>query len=146
MDLNGVFKNNVLFLQQQLRLNNAQIATIANSKGFTLTKAYVGKFLNPAKTTNISLDKVDTIAAVFNKRPVDLLNPLGFDENANPKGVEHLLNTAMLSESILDVDIVMKELNVVNAQFRAKAIAVVYEHKVTGGDTDLRSLLTTLLK
>ena len=98
MSTNEVFKNNVLFLQQQLRMKDSHIADIAQSKGKALTKSYVGKVLNSAKVTNITLDKVDAFAVAFNQRPIDLLNPLGFDKDGNPKGVEHSLNIEVTTQ------------------------------------------------
>ena len=146
MNLNEIFKNNVLFLQQQLRLKNAQIATIASTKGYALTKAYVGKLLRPSVMTNVSLEKVSAFSTVFNQRPIDMLNPLGFNENGSPKGTEHLLNVDVLSSCIIDIDTVMTELNIVDTTLRAQAIAVVYDHKMKNDEINVRAILSTLLE
>ncbi len=148
MNLNEIFKNNVLFLQQQLRLKNAQIATIASTKGYALTKAYVGKLLKPSVMTNVSLEKVSAFSTVFNQRPIDMLNPLGFNENGSPKGTEHLLNVDVLTESIMEVETLMEESELVDAQFRAQAVTLVYDHKMQNNksQSSLRSVLSALLE
>jgi hypothetical protein len=146
MSTNKVFKDNALFLQQHLRMKDSHIADIAQSKGKDLTKSYVGKVLNSAKVANITLDKVDAFAAAFNQRPIDLLNPLGFDEDGNPKGVDHLLNIEVLEQSVLEVDEIVQQTGVTEKSFKAKAIALVYAHKVSGDDANLPALLTQLLK
>lgn len=148
MNLNKVLKNNLLFLQQHQQIKNAQIAALAGLKGYDLTKSYVGKILNVSKVANVSLDKVCAFSAVFEHRPVDMLNPLGFKEDGSPQGTEDLLNEDILLDSIVEVETVMQELNITNPQFKARAITVIYAYKKKNDDTkpDLRSVLQELAK
>ena len=145
MSSNQVFKQNALFLQHYLGLKDVHIADMARAKGKALTKSYVGKILKNSANANISLDKVDAFAAVFEQRPIDLINPLGFDENGISIGHTSVLNVELLSQSIVEVESILSHMNVKDSEFKAKAIALVYGHKASGKEGDFENVLRQLL-
>ena len=144
MDSNAAFKRNAKQLQRVLKLKAANIATLARSKGHNLTKVYVGAVLNVDKVTNITLAKLDAFAEVFGQRPMDLLNPLGFDDNGQVKGAAGGLNNQWLEQSIIEVEQLMLEANLSDSAIKARAIALIYDHKTHGDEQSLNLLLQQL--
>ncbi|MFT4924116.1 MAG: hypothetical protein ACI8WB_000194 [Phenylobacterium sp.] len=145
-DLNEIFIVNARLLRGVLGLNNNQIANTATSRGYNLSRSYVGKVLDAKHIVNIGLDKVAAFCAGLGQRPVDMFNPLGFTDG-KPQGITHLLDEDVLDESIAHVEMVMEQMEVVDPTFKHRAITIVYAHKMKGGDiANVRHELKLLLQ
>ncbi|MEJ6476628.1 helix-turn-helix domain-containing protein [Pseudoalteromonas piscicida] len=141
MDSNSALKRNLQFLLAHRGLNNASLASLSTNAGYDLTKSYVGKILKNKEHSNISLSKVDGIAAVLNVTPMALINPLGFSSDGTPH--DSAINLTILSQCIVEARSISAEVGIDNPEFEARVIALYYQAQLTG---DTEQLHTSLLK
>ena len=132
MSIKSILSKNGVQLRSIKGWNNADIVRSAlENKGIKIHASTVSNILDKGKP--FSSGTVDALSAAFCVSPVDLLNPLGFDENGKPVGREIVYPEDAINYSIYKVLNIVKKLEISDqAWINETIMSAVFEYESSG--------------